>query len=139
MSQLINSYDFIIRLKKTNWQGCMDHITIKEKEIIERYILRQLTSEEEKLFEEHFIDCEKCFNEILTTEKIILGLKNASVKGLLNTAEQKGKKSFDLNKLLNLFSPPPTLAIAATVLIVILIYPGLARYIQSPPIKTGNS
>ncbi len=101
----------------------MDHKAIKEKEIIERYILRQLTAEEEKLFEEHYFECEQCFNEILATEKIILGLKDASAKDLLNTAEQKGKKSFGLNNLLNLFSPPPALALAATVLIVILIYP----------------
>lgn len=113
----------------------MDHVTIKEKEIIERYILRQLTAEEEKLFEEHYFECEQCFSEILATEKIILGLKNASVKGLLNTAEPKGKKSFGLNNILNLFSPPPTLALAATVLIVILIYPAWRGIFTVPQLE----
>lgn len=113
----------------------MDHVTIKEKEIIERYILRQLTAEEEKQFEEHYFECEQCFSEILATEKIILGLKNASVKGLLNTAEPEGKKSFGLNNILNLFSPPPALALAATVLIVILIYPAWRGIFKVPQLE----
>jgi hypothetical protein len=113
----------------------MNHLTIKEKEIIERYILRQLTADEEKLFEEHFIECEKCFNELRATEKIILGLKNASAKGLLKTTELKGNKFFNLNNLLNVLSPPPSLAIATTVLLVILIYPAWQGIFNVPKLE----
>jgi len=113
----------------------MDHKKIKENEIIERYILKQLTAEEENLFEQHFLECEQCFNEIQVTEKIIAGLKNASAKGLFNTHKPEEKKIFSVNNLFNVFSFHPKLAIAATLLVLILIYPAWHGIFTVPQLK----
>jgi hypothetical protein len=42
----------------------MDHGQIAEQNVIERYLMGQLTPEEEELFEEHLLECQDCRRQV---------------------------------------------------------------------------
>jgi len=57
----------------------MDHSFIDDQNAAERYLKGQLSSEESKRFEEHFIDCTQCIERLETIAQLRDGLKSAAV------------------------------------------------------------
>jgi anti-sigma factor RsiW len=61
----------------------MIHQEIEDNEIIERYVCHQLSPEERRAFQEHFFACDGCFDNLQMTARLIAGVREASVTGVL--------------------------------------------------------
>lgn len=105
----------------------MDHQTIEQEEIIERYILGKLSKKDEREFEEHFFGCDQCFEAVQEMEQIVSGVREAVKKEM--AVEKVKVRQFDfgawLESILNrLFPiPAPTLAAITAILVLALLYP----------------
>jgi hypothetical protein len=55
----------------------MDHKYIREFDFVDRYLAGRLTADETAQFEEHFVGCTRCSEELSTTEDFIEGLRRA--------------------------------------------------------------
>ena len=69
----------------------MTHREIEEKEIIERYVLHQLSSDERRAFQEHYFTCDECFERAQTEAQFIASAREASTTGALAPANEVGK------------------------------------------------
>ncbi len=110
-----------------------DHQKIEQEEIIERYVMRQLSEEEEAAFEEHFFGCDECFEKVKLTEKAIAGIRAAAREGLLE------EKPWRLLRLVwdrtEQFLTQPAVAVAAAVLVLLLAYPALKGIFVTPKLR----
>jgi hypothetical protein len=61
----------------------MLHSKIEHEEIVERYVRNQLAPEERQAFEEHFFNCDECFEKLQSVEAFVAGIRDASARGLL--------------------------------------------------------
>ena len=66
----------------------MTHQEINQNEIVERYLLHKLPPEERHAFQEHFFDCDDCFQQVQTTSRFIAGVRHASRRGLLDRKKE---------------------------------------------------
>src|SRR5262245_3916365 len=53
----------------------MDHATIAEQELVERYVRGLLPPEEEAAFEEHFLDCAQCQDDLAMERNLGRGVR----------------------------------------------------------------
>ena len=55
----------------------MDHSYIEDRQIVDRYLMRQLPDEEAVRFEDHYVHCQECLDQLELAEKLQQGLKRA--------------------------------------------------------------
>jgi Putative zinc-finger len=55
----------------------MDHLYIEEHNIADRYLIGQLSAEEQRRFEEHFLDCQRCRSWLEMAHHFRAGLQSA--------------------------------------------------------------
>lgn len=89
----------------------MTHQEIKDGEIIERYVRRQLAPDERRAFQEHYFACDECFEQAQTMARFVAAVRQASRKGSFaeNAAEPVAWWK-------NLFTPAIGFAAAALML-----------------------
>ena len=56
----------------------MDHKQIEQSDLIDRYVMGQLSVDEQEQFEEHFVDCAVCVDRLTTTKDLIQGLRHVA-------------------------------------------------------------
>ena len=61
--------------------GEMDHESIQGNQIPDRYLMGKLSAEERLQFEEHFIDCSICLEQLEALEGLRDGLRELSPRG----------------------------------------------------------
>lgn len=61
---------------------------IQTEDMIDRYILHQLSPEDEEFFEEHCFSCDRCFWELQQTQKLIHILKEGYKRKKRRIAEK---------------------------------------------------
>lgn len=66
-------------------EGFMNHLQIEEADMIDRYLLGRLPSEEQSRFEEHFVDCQECLDRLETSASFRRGVKNAFAEDAVRT------------------------------------------------------
>ena len=96
----------------------MDHNYIEQFDLIDRYLMGRLPSEESARFEEHFIDCPECIDRLKTTGDFIQDLRLAAVQRSSQTDNYSPKRFFQY------FSQnlsPRALALAVGCLLVFFI------------------
>jgi len=71
----------------------MTHQQIQDNEVIERYVRQKLTSAERQAFQEHFFQCNECFEQAQITARFIAGVREASRSGVL-AADQTERLHF---------------------------------------------
>jgi len=59
----------------------MDHDHIEEHQVVDRYLMNQLSDEEAARFEEHYLGCQQCLDQLELAESLQRGLKRAVVEG----------------------------------------------------------
>jgi len=64
------------------------HSKIESEEFVERYLRNQLAPEECQAFEEHFFECDECFEKLQAAERFAAGMRDAAKRGLLETQAQ---------------------------------------------------
>jgi hypothetical protein len=63
----------------------MEHRYIEEYNIIDRYLLRKLSDEDLVRFEEHFLDCRQCLEQMEMTERLRAWLRKATAEEVLRS------------------------------------------------------
>ncbi len=58
----------------------MDHLTIAEDDIVERYLLGQLTAAEAVAFEAHYVDCPECLEKLELGQVLHRGLREIAAE-----------------------------------------------------------
>ena len=58
----------------------LDHATIEEEQIAERYVMGKLPPDEATLFEEHYLSCPECLDRLELAESMERGFKRAAGK-----------------------------------------------------------
>jgi hypothetical protein len=56
----------------------MDHQTIEEDQIVDRYVRGKLPAEEAALFEEHYLSCQECLDRLELADSMERGFKRAA-------------------------------------------------------------
>ncbi len=111
-----------------------DHI--QNDEIIERYLLRKLSPEEEQLFEEHYFSCDACFAQVKEAEKVIYAIKDAARRGVLVTSGATTRSAFaPLWERIESLLLRPAFALGATVLAIALLYPAWQGLVTLPRLQ----
>ncbi len=58
----------------------MDHVTIEESNVVERYLLGQLAAADAARFEEHYLDCPDCLEQLELSKRLCQGLKEVAAE-----------------------------------------------------------
>lgn len=62
---------------------------VKQKEIVEKYLLNQLDEAEAEQFEKHYLECSRCFNELQTYRALQAELSSSREAILSETSSKK--------------------------------------------------
>jgi hypothetical protein len=73
--------------------GGMTHEQIQDNEVIERYVRHQLTSDERLAFQEHYFNCDECFEQTQLTARFVAGVRDASRSGVLAADDVNAARS----------------------------------------------
>jgi hypothetical protein len=68
----------------------MDHEQIAEHNVVERYVLGRLTSEEEERFEEHILECPECRQQVEREEDFQDSLHTVAAQEVARTTARAG-------------------------------------------------
>ncbi|MEM8931779.1 MAG: zf-HC2 domain-containing protein [Acidobacteriota bacterium] len=68
----------------------MDHVMLDEQNVVERYVLGQLTPEETERFEQHYLDCPRCLERLELTEILHDGLRGVATEEATQGAARVG-------------------------------------------------
>lgn len=68
----------------------MEHSTIEEQAIVERYVRGTLSAEEEERFEAHFMECARCQEELETARSFTRGMKRVAAEEAARSAMRSG-------------------------------------------------
>lgn len=63
----------------------MDHATIEAENWVERHLLGQLSAEEAARFEEHYLDCPECLEQLELTRRLQIGLREIAAEEAART------------------------------------------------------
>jgi Putative zinc-finger len=66
----------------------MMHSDVEKTETVERYIRNQLAPADRQAFEEHFLGCDECFEQLQAAERFSAGMHHAAERGLLDVRSQ---------------------------------------------------
>jgi hypothetical protein len=94
----------------------MTHQEIQDREIIERYARRQLAPDERRAFQEHYFECDQCFERAQVEARFIAAVRQASRKGLLAEGETEPVRWWA-----SLLTPAFGAAAAAALLLAVII------------------
>ncbi len=72
----------------------MDHTTIEDQNLVERYVLGRLTLAERERFEAHFLDCPSCLSQLEWTEDMHGALRTAAAEDAARTLAAGGVLAF---------------------------------------------
>lgn len=65
----------------------MKHSEIEQRELIDGYVRKQLADKDRLAFEEHFFECDDCFAQVQTVQRLADGVRHAAETELLGQAE----------------------------------------------------
>ena len=71
-------------------EGPLDHDTIAERSLIERYLQGTLSPDEEERFEAHFLECAECQEALEAQRGLVRGLKSVAAEEAVRTAVRLG-------------------------------------------------
>lgn len=76
----------------------MDHVTIAEKNVAERYLMGKLSASEEARFVEHYLDCPECLDQLELTRRLYAGLQEIAAEEGARTAVRSALLSWLLGR-----------------------------------------
>ena len=106
----------------------MTHQEIQEGEMIERYVRHELVPSERRAFQEHYFECEECFEQVQTTARLIAGVRQAARKGRLTESAAEPAAWWS-----SLFRPSFVLAVASALVLAVAFGWFMFRQIFSSP------
>ncbi len=58
----------------------MDHVAIEEDNVVERYLMKQLSAADATRFEEHYLDCSECLEKLELSKRLYQGLQEVAAE-----------------------------------------------------------
>jgi len=95
----------------------MDHESLEENQVPDRYLLGKLSSEERLLFEEHYLDCSICLGHLESLEGLRTGLRELS--------PQRSTAPSRRHSPVSLFREPRAVALLAAACLALAFLPSL--------------
>jgi hypothetical protein len=92
------------------------HKEIEENDVIERYVLNRLSADERRAFQEHFFECEQCFEQAQASSHFIAGVRTAAKTGVLTRELTPAGRAFS-----SPFGPALAFSLAASLLLAIAL------------------
>jgi len=114
----------------------MDHREIVEQEINEKYVLGQLSQQEEARFEEHYFGCDRCFADVREMETVIGLLRRANREATLEIGDLRATGWKRLLPAYWLLRPAPVPALALIGILVVLLYSAWNASVLVPRLQT---
>src|SRR5258705_12020300 len=65
------------------------HKHIEDNDVVEQYVLNKLSADERRAIQEHFFECDQCFEQAQMSTRFVAGVRDASKSGVLS-ADQAG-------------------------------------------------
>jgi hypothetical protein len=96
----------------------MDHESLEENQLPDRYLMGKLSAEERLRFEEHYLDCAICLDQLESLEGLRTGLRELSPQGSTAQAERRAP-------VLAFFRGPRSLAMLAAACLALAVLPSL--------------
>ncbi len=90
----------------------MTHQEAQLNDTVERYVRHQLSANERRAFQEHYFECEECFEQVQTMARFVAGVQHAARKGLLTESAKQPWWA-------TLFRPSMVMATATALLLAI--------------------
>ncbi|MFL6209989.1 MAG: zf-HC2 domain-containing protein [Pyrinomonadaceae bacterium] len=72
----------------------MTHQEIIDRDVVERYALDKLPPDERRAFQEHFFECDECFQQAQAESRFIAGVRQAAATGALPASDVRRAASF---------------------------------------------
>src|ERR1044072_3247130 len=100
----------------------MTHQEIENQEIIERYVRHELSADDRRAFQEHFFACDRGFDKAQMMARMIAGVREAAVAGVLARDSLATPAAADSSSHWpNWFKPAFIFATATSVLLAVLL------------------
>ncbi len=61
-------------------EAAMDHATIDDEQVVDRYLMGRLPREEAERFERHYLSCQRCLDHLELGEKLLAGLRHTAAR-----------------------------------------------------------
>jgi len=97
-------------------RGEMDHESIQENQVPDRYLMGKLSTEERLQFEEHFVDCSLCLEHLESLEGLRAGLRELSPPGIRGAKPER-------HALVRLLRDPRAAALLLAACLAVAILP----------------
>jgi len=101
--------------------GAMTHDQIRDSEVIERYVLHKLPPAERLAFQEHFFECDECFEQTNVAARFIAGVRDASRSGVLAANYVPSNEAGALTSRLRMLRPLLAFSFAASLLFAVAL------------------
>jgi hypothetical protein len=98
----------------------MDHATIEEQQIVDRYVMGTLPPVEAARFEEHYLSCPECLDRLELAEAELRGFKRAAAQ---DTARLATVRQLALVAWLSRLGRSRQMAVLLTITMVLLLLP----------------
>src|SRR5688572_25038076 len=102
----------------------MTHQQIQDNEVIEQYVLQKLSPAERQAFQEHYFECDECFDQVNTATHFIAGVRESATSGAL-AADRAPVVPFPARRAPALFTSNRAMVALAACLIVSFCLIGL--------------
>ncbi|HEY2738454.1 MAG TPA: zf-HC2 domain-containing protein [Thermoanaerobaculia bacterium] len=103
----------------------MNHTSIEEQQIAERYVRGKLTPEEAALFEEHYLSCQECLDRLDLAESMERGFKRAASQDAAQLAAVQQVHQLAVVAWLARLGRSRQMAALVMIVFVVAILPGL--------------
>lgn len=67
----------------------LEHLYIERHDVVDRYFLGRLAEPELAAFEEHYLHCQACLDQLETTERMVDGLEQVAAEGEPGTVDDE--------------------------------------------------
>jgi hypothetical protein len=103
----------------------MDHATIEDQQIVERYLKGKLSPEEAARFEEHYLSCQECLDRLDLAEAMERGFKRAAGQDAAELAAVQQVRQLAVVAWLARLGRSRQMAALVMTILVVAILPGL--------------
>lgn len=71
--------------RQTTQDSTFDHDEIEASNVVERYLMGKLTTEETEVFEDHFLDCDECLERLELSKMLYQGMQEVAAEEVTKT------------------------------------------------------
>jgi len=103
--------------------------------LIDNYLLNKLERKEKENFEEHYFNCERCFEKMVARDELIAVVKNKGQMIFADEARKEEKKDvFFIEKILSFLTPKQWTYAAVSVALVLLVLLNVVPLLKKTPL-----